>query len=76
VIYSLVHDGYDVELYRSRRTLAKAMAREAMCLERDSETPSTEKEIWQALGKERIVRFYKVDASDWTYRAEQQPRLK
>jgi hypothetical protein len=75
MIYSLVHDGYDVELYRSRRTLAKAMAEMEMCLEPNSDTPATEKEIWRELGNETIVRFYEVNRNDWTYRAEQQPRL-
>lgn len=75
-LYTLVHDGYDVEVYKNRSRLARRLAEEDLALDEDQEKAATYAQIMKALASESIQRFYPVDSHDWTYRVESHPGAK
>lgn len=79
-MYTVVHDGYDVNLYRTLKSVCESMASEGVYFsdEDDGDTaePATAKLIAKALRKSPIVRLSdSPDKSDWKFRIEKQSRI-
>lgn len=74
-MYTVVNDGYDVDVYRTRKALLKAMSLRALYFA-DSDDGDTQIEVTpagltNALRRSTIVRLsIEPDDNDWTYRIE------
>ncbi|MFZ6774612.1 hypothetical protein ACO0LB_18060 [Undibacterium sp. SXout7W] len=70
--FTLVHEGYDVEVFRTLKGVCKAVATLELSLSDDEERPvCTAAMVRKALKKDYIVRLYCVDnKGDWLYRIE------
>jgi hypothetical protein len=72
-IYSMVHEGYDVTLYRTLAGVCKDAVATEFCVDdcRDEGSqPCTAAEIRKALKQDNIVRLYPLKGGDWKYRIQ------
>lgn len=72
-LYTVVTEGYDVTVYRSRNAVYEDMASNGLCLKVDGDdepTPAKAKQIAPALSSDCVVRLWPEDGSDWTPRIE------
>lgn len=75
--FTVVDEGYDVDLYRTRKAVSEAMLKDGLYFddieEDDAESaqPATAKQIAQALRKNTVVRLVEEAGDrDWKYRIE------
>lgn len=78
-MYTVVRDSYDVDLYRTLKSVSETMASEGVYFadedDGDTSEPATAKLIAKALRKSPFVRLSeRPDESDWKYRIEKQYR--
>lgn len=76
-LYTVVDEGYCVDVYRTQKAVAESLASEGLTLREDDEAaaPATENEIVAALRKDGVVRLYEIGQRDWKYRIEKQSRI-
>lgn len=81
-MYTVVDEGYDVDLYGTQKAVAEVMARNGLYfddIEEDgieSAVPATAKQIAQALRRNTVVRLVEEPGDrDWKYRIEKQTRI-
>jgi predicted nucleotidyltransferase len=70
-IYTVVTEGYDVEVYRTRKALLESLESNGLCLETfgdDEPVVATSAQIAKAIREDSIVRLYPEDGGDWTHR--------
>lgn len=72
--FTMVHEGYDVEVFRTLKGVCGAAAALELSLsDGDERLPCTAAMVRQALKDDYIVRLYPVDSTgDWKYRIERQ----
>ncbi|WP_152495191.1 hypothetical protein [Dickeya sp. NCPPB 3274] len=73
-LYTVVDDGYDVDVYRSLKAVCAAMANQ-YCLEPADDSdeeprPASVRDIARAIKADPIVRLYPIEGGDWTYRIQ------
>jgi hypothetical protein len=69
----MVHEGYDVTLYRTLAGVCKDAVATEFCVDDcrdDGSTPCTAAEIRKALKQDNIVRLYPLKGGDWKYRIQ------
>lgn len=72
-IYTMVHEGYDVDVYRTQKGALSAAAELELCLENASfseveQRPATLHEISKLLKAAGEVKLYPLDGGDWKYK--------
>ncbi len=77
LFYTVVHEGYDVEIYRTLKGVAASLGGSELCLENadysDNEPiEASSADIARVLRKESSVRLYPLDGGDWKYRIDKQ----
>lgn len=71
-IYTVVHEGYDVDVYRTRKALIAFVTGNGLCLEPegdDEPAPATDRQLIAALRRDSVVRLH-AGGGDWTHRIE------
>jgi hypothetical protein len=74
--YTIVDDGYNVDLYRTRKAAIAAVVGNDFALAADAEDPASDTDIAKAVRAEPIVRLYKLGERDWAYRIERHARAR
>lgn len=77
LFYTVVHEGYDVEIYRTLRGVTAALGNSELCLEdanyaEEEPVEATANDIARALRKYSSVRLYPLNGGDWKYRIDKQ----
>ena len=85
MIYTVVHDAYDIEIFGSKKKMCAELASRSLSLaepdfyEDDDPPMATAKDIEKAMKTEHEVRLYNVDrwhSSDgWTYKIAKHDRI-
>jgi hypothetical protein len=70
VIYSLLDDANDVDLFRTINSLISRIDCSNLFLDHDNTQPATEQSISRQLRKSGTVRLYKESQNDWKYKIE------
>lgn len=69
-IYSMVHEGYDVALYRTLAGVCKDAAATELCMDNcreEGSQPCTEAEVRKLLQRGENVKLYPLEGGDWKY---------
>lgn len=74
-LFTLVDDGYNVDVYTSIRAIVDFAVCNQLRLEGEAEEPASANAIRKALREESYVMYlYEADRSDWAYRIERQSK--
>jgi len=74
-IYTVVDEGYDIDVYRTQKAVCEAMARQNLYIVDigcdDDDSPATAADIAKALRKDGVVRLAEEPGDrDWKFRVE------
>jgi hypothetical protein len=74
-LFTIVDDGYNVDVYRSAKSLVDFIVSNRLSLDEDGVPPATAKAARDAVKKTSYVLYlYEEGSSSWTYRVEKQSR--
>jgi len=74
--YTIVDDGYNVDLYRTRKAAIAAVVGNDFALKADAEEPASDTDIAKAVRTRPTVRLYKLGERAWAYRIERHARAR
>ena len=75
-LFTIVDDGYDVDVYKSVKSVVEFITGNELRLSEDSERAATDKEARNAVKNcEYVLYLYAEDFNGWKYRVERQNRV-
>jgi hypothetical protein len=74
-LFTIVNDGYDVDVYRSAKSVVDFIVSNRLSLDEDCEQPATTRAAREAVKKnEYVLYLYEEGFRGWKYRIEKQSR--
>jgi len=74
--YTIVDDGYNVDLYRTRKAAIAAVVGNDFALKADAEEAASDTDIEKAVRTRPTVRLYRLGERAWAYRIERHARAR
>lgn len=72
-VYTVVEEGYEIDVYTTRKRLCETLAAEALFFDPVDEAgkvPVTASGLAQRIRKNSVVRLYRDGESDWAFRVQ------